>query len=270
MITDLIEKAKKSVYAASYTMSWKKMMEILRNRHGAIDIKVMLDAEPAEKLPEEMLKIDGKSPLFHPKFIVIDRKTVLAGSGNFTEGSMHTHHNNFLLIENSVIAGFFTRKFLSWWKDSPSEEIYADDTFQIYFSPENDCEDVIKRMISSARNSVRFALYHCTSEDIAITLIRRKLAGVDVCGIVERSSIEPHSVFYSLRDYGCTMKKSNSAGFLHDKFFIIDGETVITGSYNPTAAARRNTECLLVIKDRETAGRFLKEWKRLWRYYSLP
>lgn len=270
MIIDLIKKAEKSVYVASYTMSYGMMIKTLRNRHGAIDIKVMLDAEPAEKLPEGILKTDKKSSLFHPKFIVVDGKTVLAGSGNFTEGSMHTHHNNFLLMENSIIAGFFTRKFLSWWEDSPSEEIYADDTFQIYFSPENDCEDVIKRMISSARSSIRFALYHCTSEDIAIALIHRKLAGVDVCGIVERSSVEPHSVFYSLRDYGCAMKKSNSAGFLHDKFFIIDGETVITGSYNPTAAARRNTECLLVIKDREIAETFMKEWKKLWRYYSLP
>ncbi len=270
MITDLIERAEKSVYAASYTMSWEKMMGILRNIHGAIDIKVMLDAEPAEKLPEGMLRIDKKSSLFHPKFIVIDGKTVLAGSGNFTEGGMYRHHNNFLLIRNGAIAGFFTQKFLSWWEEHPSEEVYADDTFQICFAPENDCEGVIKNLISSAKNSIRFALYHCTSEDIALELIRRKLAGVDVCGIVERSSVEPHSVFYSLRDYGCRMKKSNMAGFLHDKFFIIDGKTVITGSYNPTAAARKNTECLLVIKDTETADKFLKEWKRLWRYYSLP
>jgi len=270
ILIDLIDKAKKSVYVASYSMSWEKMMEKLCSQQGLKDVRVMVDTEPPAKFPRGILKVDKKSTLFHPKFIVIDGQTVIVGSGNFTEGGLHSYHNNFILIRDRRIAGFFNAKFLSWWENRPSEECYSDGTLQLYFAPENDCEEVLIKTISSARRSVRFALYHCTSEEIARVLVRRKLAGVDVCGMVEYFNIEPHSVFYSLRDYGCGMKKSNLAGFLHDKFFIIDGEIVITGSYNPTASARSNTECLLVIKDRETAGKFLKEWTRLWRYCSLP
>lgn len=270
IIIKLIEKAEKSVYVAGYTMSWKDMMTKLIDRGGSIDVKIILDAEPPEKFPEGMLKVDEKSALFHPKFIIVDGHTVLVGSGNFTSGSLRSHHNNFLLIENPDVAEFFNKKFLCWWEGNLSEETYSDTTFRIYFSPENDCAAAIMDVLSSAVHSIRFAQYCFTSEDVVKAVIRRKLAGVKVYGIVERCNVEPYSIFYSLRNYGCVMKKSNMAGFLHDKFFIVDGEIVITGSYNPTASARRNTECLLIIKDKKTAGVFLKEWIRLWRYYSLP
>ncbi len=270
IILDLIEKAEKSVYVAGYTMSWKEMMQKLIEKNGTADVKIILDAEPPEKFPEGMLKIDSKSALFHPKFIAVDGCRVFAGSGNFTPGSMHSSHNNFIFIENPQAAEFFNRKFLSWWEDGVFNKTYADGTFSIYFSPENDCETVIANVLSSASRSIRFAHYHFTSERLVKTVIRRKLAGVKVYGIIERSSVEPYSVFYSMRDYDCVMKKSNIAGFLHDKLFIVDEEIVITGSYNPSDSARRNNECLLVIKDKKTAAAYLKEWIRLWRYYSLP
>ena len=43
---------------------------------------------------------------------------------------------------------------------------------------------------------------------------------------------------------------------------IIDGETVITGSFNfSKAAEERNAENLLIIRDRELAGRYTANWK---------
>ncbi len=268
IIIGLLEKAEESIYIASYTMSWEEMIKQIRLRDD-IEIKILLDSEPQCKISSGLLKTDKKSSLFHAKFIVVDGRMVFVGSGNLTEGSLHSHHNNFLLIKDPKVAGFFSRKFISWWEGRVSEEFYEDDKFRIYFSPEADCEGIIKKVLSSAVRSIHFAQYHFTSEEIAKAVIRRRMAGVKVYGILEPSSVEPYSVFYSLYDYGCDMRKSNRAGFLHDKFFIVDEEILITGSYNPTSSARRNTECLMVIKDREIAKEFLKEWTRLWRYYSL-
>ncbi len=270
IIVSLLEGAKKSIYVASYTMSWKKLTEKLALRSRDIKLKIMLEDEPPAEFPHGTLKIDKRPSLFHAKFIVIDGQLVFVGSGNLTEGSLHHDHNNFLLIKKPEIAGFFNKKFLSLWDSRESEESYADDKFQIYFSPENDCEEIIRKVISSAVHSIHFAQYHFTSEKITKAVIRRKMAGVKVYGIVEHLNVEPYSAFYSLRDYGCEMRKSNRAGFLHDKFFVVDGKTVITGSYNPTSSARCNVECLVIIKDREIASRFIKEWKKLWCYYSLP
>jgi len=43
---------------------------------------------------------------------------------------------------------------------------------------------------------------------------------------------------------------------------VIDGETVITGSFNFTKAAEENNaENLLVIRDRELAERYIRNWQ---------
>lgn len=272
IIISLIEGAESSLYIAGYSVSWGKMVELLQEKKkGGIDVKVIVDKE-IKGIPEDILKIYQKPGLFHPKFIVIDGKSVLTGSGNFTDDGLHLHHNHFLLIQDRNVVGFFNKKFLSWWNDEPAgePEIYEDGVYHIYFSPETNCESIIIQNISKARKSIHFLHYQFTSEEIAKAIIRKKLSGVDVYGIVEPVSIEPYSVFYPLLDYGCRLKKSNRAGFLHDKLFIIDEEVVITGSYNPTASAKRNTECLLIINDKEISQKLLKEWKKLWLFYSLP
>ncbi|MCM8760276.1 MAG: phospholipase D-like domain-containing protein [Candidatus Omnitrophica bacterium] len=267
IILSLIESAQDSIYIASYSLSWKEMIELLNRKKGNIDIKILTDREIKGSL-KDIVKVYNKPGLFHLKFIVVDKKSVLIGSGNFTDDGIHLHHNHFLLIQDPNVANFFNKKFLSWWDDKPSEEIFEDRTYQIYFSPETNCESIIIQNISKARKTIHFLQYHFTSEEIAKVIIRKKLSGVDVYGIVEPLSIEPHSVFYPLLDYGCRLKKSNRAGFLHDKLFIIDEEIVITGSYNPTASTRKNTECLLIVRDKEIARGLLKEWKKLWYFYS--
>jgi phosphatidylserine/phosphatidylglycerophosphate/cardiolipin synthase-like enzyme len=264
-----LKSAEKSIYIASYSCYWDELMKNLAEKKG-IELKVMVNNDlPGNILPAESAKISESSKLFHPKFVLIDGKILIVGSANFTHNSFHLHHNNFLYINDIKIADFFRRKFLLWWQEEDTDEIYVDDKFEIYFSPQNDCEAEIGKLISGAEVSVHFALFNFTSENLAKQLILRKLAGVKISGIIERSCVYPHSVFYSLRDFGCEIKKSNMAGFLHDKFFIIDEKTVITGSYNPTVSARENTECLIIIKDKKVAACFLKEWERLWAWKSM-
>ncbi len=47
----------------------------------------------------------------------------------------------------------------------------------------------------------------------------------------------------------------------HNKIMVIDGETVLTGSFNFTKAAEeKNAENLLVIRDRGIAERYTSNW----------
>ncbi len=50
---------------------------------------------------------------------------------------------------------------------------------------------------------------------------------------------------------------------MHHKTFIIDQETVITGSFNPTGGGdKRNDENVLIITDKNIAKEFMDEyWK---------
>ncbi len=268
-VFSLVGSAEESVFIASYSLFWPDLFELLELK-SHIDVRVISDSETG--LPPSSgikVKVDRYSRLFHPKFIVVDGRRLAVGSGNFTLSNMRRYHNDFLMIEDRDIASFFHDKFISWWEGTPCEASYSDGRVEAYFAPEHDCEGIIRGLIETAGESVYFALYHFTSEPVAESILKARRSGVSVHGILERNSARPHSVFSSLEDFGCSVKLSNMSGLLHDKFFVIDGEIVITGSYNPTAAARRNVECLVVVRDRAVAEEFLKKWRHIWRWKSL-
>ncbi|MDR1897517.1 MAG: phospholipase D-like domain-containing protein [Prevotellaceae bacterium] len=50
---------------------------------------------------------------------------------------------------------------------------------------------------------------------------------------------------------------------MHNKFCVIDEEIVISGSYNWTNKAKQNHESITIIRDKELACQFLKEFKNM-------
>ena len=57
---------------------------------------------------------------------------------------------------------------------------------------------------------------------------------------------------------------------LHHKFAVIDGNTVITGSFNwSPSAAHQNDEVLMVIHSPLLAAHFTREIDRLWKGAEL-
>ena len=65
-----------------------------------------------------------------------------------------------------------------------------------------------------------------------------------------------------LYNSGIPTKIDAQHAIAHNKVMIIDGETVITGSFNFTKAAEQNNaENLLVIRDKKLAERYIKNWQ---------
>lgn len=58
------------------------------------------------------------------------------------------------------------------------------------------------------------------------------------------------------------MGTDSAHAIAHNKVMVIDGETVITGSFNFTKAAEgNNAENLLIINDRKLASLYTKNWQ---------
>jgi phosphatidylserine/phosphatidylglycerophosphate/cardiolipin synthase-like enzyme len=53
---------------------------------------------------------------------------------------------------------------------------------------------------------------------------------------------------------------------MHNKYIVIDGRTIQTGSFNYTAnAEKRNAENVMVIRNNPAlAEKYLKNWQALW------
>jgi len=267
-IIEKIKNARKSVLIASYKFNHPEIIKILENKKLK-ELKIVVEKENLEDFKKNIHSYKGTG-IFHSKFVVIDGKTVITGSGNFTESDFHLFHNNFLIIEDREIGEFFKRKFLSLWNNEENKGIFKKEEIEIYFSPENNVEKKIIEEIKKAKSYIYFACFFLTSENIAKALIKQKIKGIEEKGIFENYNISRNSSFYILNDFGINVRKSNMAGFLHDKLFVIDGKTVITGSYNPTVSAKKNHETVIILREEKIAEIYKKNWKNLWRWKCLP
>jgi phosphatidylserine/phosphatidylglycerophosphate/cardiolipin synthase-like enzyme len=138
---------------------------------------------------------------------------------------------------------------------------------EVYFAPEDKVASRLIPVLSAARESVRFMAFSFTSSDIADALIRLARRGVSVEGVVEgRSADAAYGQYDRLKKAGIPVWKDGNPYLLHHKVFIVDGETVVLGSYNFSGNAEKdNDENLLIIHNAEVAQAFLGEYGRVWQ-----
>ena len=136
-------------------------------------------------------------------------------------------------------------------------------TWEVYFSPHGGCTDAIVKELGKAKSTILVQAYSFTSYRIAKGLLDAHKRGVKVEVILDKSQrTDQYSSATFLFNAGIPVKIDAQHAIAHNKVMIIDGETVITGSFNFTKAAEENNaENLLVIKDKKLADRYIKNWE---------
>ena len=117
-------------------------------------------------------------------------------------------------------------------------------------------------MLREARQTLQVQAYSFTSESIAQALVAAHQRGVHVEVILDKSQqVERHSMAPRLVQAGIPIQIDSAHAIAHNKVMVIDGETVVTGSFNFTQGAEeRNAENLLIIHDRVLASQYAKNW----------
>jgi phosphatidylserine/phosphatidylglycerophosphate/cardiolipin synthase-like enzyme len=140
------------------------------------------------------------------------------------------------------------------------------DVEAVCFSRAERCDDLLTGLIRGAKDRIYVAIYPFTSDRLAEALIEARRRGVDVRVVMERREADgTGSEYPRLLGAGVEVRLDANPGLMHHKFMVIDGEIVVTGSYNWSAAAEeRNDENLVVIRDREVAGAYEREFERIW------
>jgi phosphatidylserine/phosphatidylglycerophosphate/cardiolipin synthase-like enzyme len=120
----------------------------------------------------------------------------------------------------------------------------------VYFSPKGGCTDAVVRELRLARREVLVLAYSFTSRPIAQALLDAKRRGARVEVLLDRSNEhETYSELGELVKQGLTPHVDAQHAIAHNKVIVIDGRTVITGSFNFTHQAEAdNAENLLIIK----------------------
>jgi len=135
--------------------------------------------------------------------------------------------------------------------------------WEVYFSPNGGATDAAVREIDKASKTIYVQAYSFTSAPIANALVAAKRRQVDVQVILDKSNRgERYSAVTFLLHAGIPTRIDDAHAIAHNKVMVIDGETVLTGSFNFTRAAEeRNAENLLVIHDPKLASRYFQNWQ---------
>ncbi|MEA3241097.1 MAG: phospholipase D-like domain-containing protein [Pseudomonadota bacterium] len=144
----------------------------------------------------------------------------------------------------------------------------------VYFSPNGGAEKALVQALDQAQKSIQAAVYYFTSRTVAKAILRAGKRGVKISVILDGNDENEYSKGYYLSKRGIVVRyarglrrqrKKISYGLMHDKFAVIDGHLVVTGSYNWTVSAERwNYENLLVIDSVSLASRYEQEFNKIW------
>jgi len=152
-----------------------------------------------------------------------------------------------------------------------SQEKSTTCNWEVYFSPHGGATDVVIRELNKAKNTLLVQAYTFSSAAIAKALLNAYKRGVKVEVILDKSQkTQNYSSATFLYNQGIPVKIDAQHAIAHSKVMIIDGETVITGSFNFTKAAEENNaENLLVIYDKKLAERYTRNWQEHERHSEV-
>ncbi|VVE85394.1 phospholipase D family nuclease [Pandoraea sputorum] len=140
---------------------------------------------------------------------------------------------------------------------------------EVAFSPEAGGEALVLKVIDSAKTSIRLAGYLFTSPPVVRALLDAKQRGVDVAVAVDDKGTRSTAARQALNllvNAGIPTRTVSVYAVHHDKYIVIDGLHVETGSFNYTVgAAKRNSENVLVLWNYPTlAAQYLAHWQSRW------
>src|ERR1041385_1994566 len=141
----------------------------------------------------------------------------------------------------------------------------------VYFSPGGRPTEAIVEALNQAKQAVLVQAYSFTSAPIAEALVKANRHGARVQVILDSSqAADKYSSADFLAHMGIRCYIDADHAIAHNKVMVIDGTTVITGSFNFTKAAEeKNAENLLVIQDAAMASKYTQNWQAH-RIHSEP
>ncbi|MDP9175222.1 MAG: phospholipase D family protein [Planctomycetota bacterium] len=123
------------------------------------------------------------------------------------------------------------------------------DGISVYFSPHGGCEAAVVQQIGLGRQTIDMQAYSFTSMAVAHALADAESRGVHVRAVLDRTATDEHSQEAAyLQEHGIPVYTDGDHPIAHNKVIVVDGQNVITGSFNYTHQAENaNAENLVIL-----------------------
>ncbi len=159
----------------------------------------------------------------------------------------------------------FSLLFLMWvLQESP-----AIGEMETIFSPGGSIKEIILKELESTTSTVDLAIREITSLEMVQALAKAKQRGVKVRVIADskQANIRTSKITHLIQQ-GILVKVlgGKEKGVMNHRFAILDGDRVLTGSFDWSEASLKwNYENALIIRESEAVAAHQKEFDRLWR-----
>lgn len=137
----------------------------------------------------------------------------------------------------------------------------------VYFTPSNDCEDQIIRLLNDAKKSIDISVYSINNYNIVEKLKEVQKKGIPIRILTDRTQAAGRgSKSFELYENDFNIRVHSQHRIEHNKFMVADSEAIITGSYNWTnpASLKNSENCLVVWNDPDTVLKYKKRFEYLW------
>lgn len=140
----------------------------------------------------------------------------------------------------------------------------------IYFAPHDDLQAIVLNALEEAQSQLRIAFFNVRLTQVRSLLEKKLKAGVDIHVILDKKQQDKsyNTMGEDLVKLGIkvTLVENTNAtdATMHNKFTIIDGQKVLTGSANYSYTALNvSDEDLVVIDSKDLASRYLLEFDEI-------
>jgi phosphatidylserine/phosphatidylglycerophosphate/cardiolipin synthase-like enzyme len=135
------------------------------------------------------------------------------------------------------------------------------------FAPDEPCDTKLIKFVQSAQKSLDVAIFDVNLDKLVHEIIvqSKKLPVRVVVDRKEAKGGDKGTLVPLLLKAGVTVKYGHQRGIMHDKFVIVDGKVIETGSFNYTnGAAFKNNENQVYLATPSIVTRYQNRFEKLW------
>jgi len=234
----------------------------------------------------------------HNKIGVYGGSAAATGSYNWTYGATFSNYENTVITRVPAYVDGYSNYFEWMWskartlKEGPSPELpggyygtppqdpspalsFNGTPVPAYlFSPGSNSEGRLAAILDSARKSLDIVTFTFSSRVLADAVVRAHKRGVKIRFMMDtnmaKTSVQARDVFNSGVEFRWRRGRTEK-GALHDKFAILDGKLLETGSFNWTANASINSfENIIFLDDTAAIKAYQAVYDGLYEGATVP
>lgn len=161
-----------------------------------------------------------------------------------------------LLLVLSILISFPASAGNKFW------ELYFTEPGKKVVTEKNPASGIIK-IIKQSKKYFYGAFYEISYRPVIEELINAKKRGIDVKLVTEQKNYKGHGIDM-LVEAGIEIVQDTNNALMHNKFAVIDGEYIWTGSYNLTKnCTLKNNNNAILIKSEALAEIYLSEFNEM-------